>query len=86
MEMLVLQPSLEPELYVGETAPIQALLGVEPTLLSRWTLLVPLSKAWESARMLTSLNSVALSGNGPQKECSFAFQRKAFNFLIFFRL
>lgn len=31
--------------------------------------LIPFSKVWESTIMFTSLSSVALSGNHPQKEC-----------------
>lgn len=68
MEMLLLQPSLELS-CVWESCPTQALLCMKAPVLSSWTLSVPFSKAWESTIMLTSLSSVALSGNDPQKEC-----------------
>lgn len=69
MEMLLLQPSLEPELSIGKTAPCR-LCSVQNSVCSAaGHSLVPFSKVWESTIMFTSLSSVALSGNHPQKEC-----------------
>lgn len=78
MEMLLLQPSLELS-CVWESCPAQALLRTKAPVLSSWTLSVPFSKAWESTIMLTSLSSVALSGNDPQKEC---FRLLIFSFFL----
>lgn len=75
MEMLMLQPSLEPELCIGKTAP-DRLCSVWSPLCS--ILLVPFSKGWESTIKLTSLSSVAF-----QKEISPKGMFQAFNFLIF---
>lgn len=73
MEMLMLQPSLEPELCIGKTAPYRLCSVWSPL---RSVLLVPFSKGWESTIKLTSLSSVPLSVNLPKRNVlGFLFSR-----------